>query len=188
MPVPGFGSLQPELIGPVLDLWTFYVDLQLAYQQTELKRPGDHVTIKHGLPNSWADGVSTLVGHDAIDFEITLVGIDKCRNQAELLIKHVPPDKLSINVPAEWMKEPVADTPNNWVQVKKKDGKYIAAVGKETFDVAATVNVKTGEILSVKMNNPYEILEKECSDSALMNCGSPKRLKNFRKIEINLSQ
>ena len=37
-----------------------------------------------------------------------------------------------VKLPAVWMKSPVADTPNNWIDVKKNNaGKYDAEVGKE---------------------------------------------------------
>jgi hypothetical protein len=32
-----------------------------------------------------------------------------------------------------YMREPVAETPSNWVQVTKKDGRLLPAAGKETL-------------------------------------------------------
>ena len=53
------------------------------------------------------------------------------------------------------MQAPVADTANNWVEVAKtKDGKYRAAVGKETFDVTIIVGTADGRILYASMENP----------------------------------
>jgi hypothetical protein len=34
-----------------------------------LLRSGDHVLVRHGKPNSWADGNYILFGQDAIDFD-----------------------------------------------------------------------------------------------------------------------
>ena len=37
---------------------------------------------------------------------------------------------------ADWLRKPVADTANNWVTVQEaRNGRFLAAVGKETFDV-----------------------------------------------------
>ena len=53
-------------------------------------------------------------------------------------------------------KAPVADSANNWVEVKKtKNGKYAAGVGKETFDVTITISTADGRILSASMDTPW---------------------------------
>jgi hypothetical protein len=83
------------------------------------------------------------------------------------------------------MHVPVADTPNNWAEVgKSKDGKYVASVGKETFDVVIETSLTDGRILSATMDNPVEVLERECSDAALTSCGEPIRYQIRRLIEI----
>jgi hypothetical protein len=44
----------------------------------------------------------------------------------------VPPAVPQIKLPTEWMKTPVSDTANNWVEVEKNgDSKFSAEVGKE---------------------------------------------------------
>ncbi len=86
------------------------------------------------------------------------------------------------------MREPVADTPNNWVQVTKKDGKFVAAVGKETFDVRMEVSVADGKILSGAMENGVSAQERDCHDAAFASCGDPRPRHTFRKIEISLDR
>jgi hypothetical protein len=42
----------------------------------------------------------------------------------------------------------IADTPNNWVEVEKRaEDKYVAEVGKETFEVRIRVSLANGKIL-----------------------------------------
>jgi hypothetical protein len=66
-----------------------------------------------------------------------------------ILIRHVPPEKPEVQLSADWMRKPVADMANNWVQVQKmENGKYLAAVGKETFDVEIKTSLTEGKILS----------------------------------------
>ena len=54
------------------------------------------------------------------------------------------------------MHAPVADTPNNWVQVRHEGDSYVAAVGQETFDVELSISLESGRILRATMVNPVE--------------------------------
>ena len=119
---PDLSRLQPGLIGPVTDLLTFYADLFLAMNAGRLRAPGDRFLVRRDAPNSWADGSVVLVGEGAIDFDITLTDIDRVNGVAALLVKHVVPEEPAIRIPAAWMRAPVADTPNNWVQVRYRSG------------------------------------------------------------------
>jgi hypothetical protein len=124
---PDLTKVAPGLTGPMLDLFNFYVDLQLAIRQKDLARVGDHVFLKYGKAASWAHG-STILGEDAVDFDITLKGIDQAHQVATVTIRHMPPARPEIRISADWMRAPVADTPNNWVQVSKNDHKMIAGM------------------------------------------------------------
>ena len=160
---------------------TFYVDLRLGSQQDELKRPGDTVYVKHGLPNSWADGSSVLLGEDCIDFDLTLLSIGR---HPRLLVKHVPPKASCIRTPADWMKEPVSVHPNNWVQiVKEKESRYVASVGHETFDVIIKIDAR-GAILSARMDNPVLVRERVCTDKALSDCKPATTYEIRRQIRL----
>lgn len=188
MSLPDFGQV-PELIGPVLDFLTFYVDLQLAARQGTLIKRGDHAIVKVGGANSWADGRYIVLGEDSLDFDLTLESVSQSDGVAVLSVTHVPPDKPGIKLPADWMTKPVSDTPNNWVEVHKNDrGMYVAAVGKETFDVRIKVSLSDGKILSATMENPVETIERECSDAALQQCGEAKPNHILRQIEMHLEK
>jgi hypothetical protein len=70
------------------------------------------------------------------------------------------------------MLQPVGNLPNNWAEVAKGDqGKYLAQIGKETFEVMIKLSLPSGRILSAEMDNPVEVLERECDDAALLKCG-----------------
>ncbi len=184
---PDLSKVQPALIGPVTDLLTFYADLFLAIHAGQLREPGDRFFVANPTVASWADGTRVLIGEDSIDFDIHLTGIDKSRGVATLLVKHVPPKAPKIRIPAEWMREPVAGVPNNWVQVRKEAGAYIGRVGKETFDVELTIRLRSGEILSATMDNLVEAVARECTDAALSDCGEPRTDRTVRRIEMSLT-
>jgi len=129
-----------------------------------------------------------VIGESSIDFDITLTQVDRAKKFATLLIRHVPPKKPQVRLPAAWMLEPVADTPNNWINVTRNGGKYVAAVGKETFDVQLTVSLIDGKILSGTMEYPVQARERECQDAALTDCGDPRPRQIMRLIEISLVQ
>jgi hypothetical protein len=94
-----------------------------------------------------------------------------------------------LGIGADWIQKPVADTPNNWVQIEKtKDGKYLAAVGKETFDVEIKLSLTDGKILSATLDNPLQTIERECEDAALTKCGDSKPHPIKRQIQIALEQ
>jgi hypothetical protein len=184
--IPNLSQIQPMLIGPITDMLTFYSDLWLALRQDGLKHAGDHAYIKVGGPASWADGNYVVLGEDSIDFDLTLKAVDTASHVATLVARHVPPSQPTVKLPAEWMHQPVADTPNNWVDVKKNNGKYVAEVGKETFDVEIKVSLADGKILSATLDNPVEALKRECSDAVLSDCGAPVRHQIRRQIELQL--
>jgi hypothetical protein len=184
--VPDLSKVQPILIGPITDLLTFYADVQLAMRQKNLVRAGDHVYVKHGTPNSWADGTYTVFGQDSIDFDITLTAIDEVAHEATLVIRHVPPAQAQIQFPATWMVAPVGNLPNNWVEVEKGgQGKYSAEVGKETFEVVIKLSLPSGRIVSAEMDNPVDVLGRDCDDAALSKCGAPNRYGIRRRVYLS---
>lgn len=176
----------PGLTGPVLDLVTFYADLFLAIHGGDLRKAGDHIYFSSPRNGSWADGRRTLIGEDAVDFDITLVEVDESERVARLRVRHVPPKELKVRLPAAWMQKPIADTPNNFVQVVKAGDKYAASVGKETFDVELKISLVDGKILSATMDNPVEKITRECADAALADCDEPRRDPILRRIEMSL--
>lgn len=175
-----------QLEGPVLDLLTFYVDLFMA-SLTNLSRAGDHRYFPVPITNSWATGGAFLIAEDSIDFDMTLQAVDPVKQVATLLVKHVPPQQARVKLPAAWMKVPVSDTPNNWVQVSKQaDGTFLAEVGKESFEVVIRLGLSDGKILSAVMDNPVDVHRRICRDAALVESGEPLRYKIHRHIELAL--
>jgi hypothetical protein len=186
---PDLSRLERKLHGPILDFMTFYVDLWLAVKLGNLKHAGDHFFFPLGMPGSWADGSSVLLGQSSVDLDFTLKEINQSEKTAALLARHVPPEKPRITMPADWMQKPVADTANNWVKVQKiGENKYLAAAGKETFDVEIKISLDDGKILFAKMDNPVLTIERECEDSAGARCGDSKHHLIKRQIEISLEK
>jgi len=182
---PNLSQVDPHLIGPITDWMTFYVDLWLANRLNKLSHAGDHFYFKRGTPSSWADGNHVLLGEDSIDFDFTLKDVSQTDKIATLLVRHVPPAKPEIKIPVEWMRPSVADTPNNWVEVEKRpNGKYLAEVGKETFDVQIKVSLANGKILSAKIDNSVEAVSRECADATLTSCTASVPHHILRQIEI----
>lgn len=179
-------SKAPGLIGPVTDLMTFYADLFLAMHHGALRSAGDRFYFSSPIASSWADGTVVVLGEDHIDFDITLTDVDPPSRVATLLIKHVPPPVPKIRLPADWMRAPIADTPNNWVQVRKTDTGFAASVGKETFDVTLNVDSSNGKLLSARMENPVTKVTRACSDAALTECGDAQATPVLRRIELSL--
>lgn len=176
-------KIDPMLVGPILDLFTFYADLRLATQNGNLTHPGDHFYFKYGKPASWANGI-VILGEDSVDFDATLKAVDSIHQIATIIVRHIPPKKPEIKIPTDWMKQPVANTANNWVEVRKVGDKYIAAIGKETFDCEIKISLVDGRILSATMDNPVEVMERKCMDRTLVDCGSPVRYEIRRQIYI----
>ncbi len=185
--LPNLAQVDPKLIGPITDLMTFYVDLWLPAMMGPLKKPGDHYYFKMGTPSSWADGTHVLTGVSSIDFDFTLKSVDAAAGTATLEVKHVPPGKPQIPLPAAWMQTPVGDKANNWVEVVKQiDGKFAAGVGQENFTVDLTVSLADGKILAGSMDNVVKTIHRTCDDQALTQCGAPEDHVIERKIEIEL--
>lgn len=186
MKPPEFSRVSPTLVGPMADLMTFYTDLWLAGKAGNLAKVGDHAYVPVGGANCWADGSRVILGEDSIDFDLIFKEIDRTAQTARLVVRHVPPKEPRIKLPVEWMKKPVADTLNNWVNVEKNGDKYVAEVGKETFDVEIVVSLRDGRMLSATLDNPVTATRRECSDTALTRCGEAKPRKILRQIEVRL--
>lgn len=188
--VPELTKLDPQLIGPITDMMTFYADLWLANKVGQLKKAGDHFYFRNPMPPaSWADGTRVLVGESAIDFDMRLKDLNAADGTAVLEVRHVPPENPGIRLSAEWMKPSVGSKANNWVGVTKtKDGSYLAAVGEETFTVRITVSTADGEILSATMDNRVKTIERTCQDAALTKCGEAKPHEITRSIEVALEK
>jgi hypothetical protein len=179
-------SKTPGLIGPVTDIMTFYADLFLAMHQGALRKAGDHFYFANPITSSWADGTTVVLGEDHFDFDITLTAVDTASDVATLLIKHVPPPTPKIRLPADWMRARIAETPNNWVEVRKTATGFVASVGKETFDVTLDVAMSTGKILSGKMENPVTKVTRACADTSLTRCDDAEASPILRRIELSL--
>ena len=187
--IPDLSKVDPKAIGPITDLMTFYSDLWLANKTGQLAKPGDHFYLKYGVPSSWADGTYTLVGQSAVDFDMTWKSVNAADKTAVLVIRHVAPEKLMIQLPAEWMQTPVGERPNNWVGVNKtRDGKFEASVGAEDFTVEMTVSLADGKILKGSLDNVVKTVVRTCEDRELTQCDRAKPHQIERKIEIVLAQ
>lgn len=185
---PDLSKVDPRIIGPITDLMTFYADLWLAIKTNQLHHPGDHFYMPYGVPSSWADGNITRIGQSSIDFDMTWQSTDAATQIATLVIRHVPPAKSMVTLPAPWMQTPVAGTPNNWVGVQKtQEGKLSAAVGQEIFTVELKVSLSDGKILSGSMDNIVKTIQRTCTDDALTQCTDPQPHQIERKIAIAIA-
>ena len=147
---------------------TFYADLWLANKTGQLAHPGDQFLCQRlAPPSSWASGSQIVLGQSSIDFDLTLKSVNPTVQTAVLIVRHVPPEKSQVILPAVWMQTPVADMPNNWVQVIKLPGKFLAMVGQETFTDELTVSLVDGKILSASMDNPVKTIMRTCTDGSL---------------------
>jgi len=185
MKVPNLASVQPLLIGPITDTLTFYSDLLLA-MRSNLARPGQTAYVPRTTPNSWADGYRVLVGQDVVDFSLKVEAVNSAEHTETLLIQHVPPPALHIQLPARWMQEATEAKPNNWVQVTRQDDGFIAETGKEAFDVRLVLDTRDGHILSAKMRNPVALKIRTCTDRELTQCGPESSKTIFREITWTL--
>jgi hypothetical protein len=187
--MPALNNVDRALVGPISDFMTFYSDEWLANRMGVLKKPGDHFYFPMPFNPSWADGTHVLLGEDSIAFDMTWKSTNEADHTALILIRHVPPAKPTVHLTADWMKTPVADTPNNWVEVEKTDdGKFEASVGNETFDVLLTIDLTDGKILSGTMDNTVKTVHSTCEDQALTKCSDPVPHQIYRRIEITLIQ
>ena len=185
MQIPKLNAVDPALVPPILDLLNFYGDLSLAGRLTQLRAAGDHAYFAHNLANSWADGRVLLVGEASVDFDVMLVDVKGAERTATVAVRHVQPPQPAIKISADWMRKPVAEGPNNWTQVRRAPGgKYVASIGREVVKVTLILDTTDGRLVSATLDNPVDILERECDDFALTRCSEPVRYRVFREVEL----
>jgi len=122
---------------------------------------------------SFSEPLSLLLSRFALSLQLPHV-------QPRALAHQVSPPQFS----AAWMSEPIADTENR-AQVSKAGDKFLASrqgnlrhpYENPAFD---------GAILSGTLDNVVDSRERDCNDTALMNCGERRMRKIVRKIEITL--
>lgn len=105
MKVPNLANVQPLLIGPITDALTLYSDLLLAIQ-AKLTQQGQTAYVSRTTPNSWADGQRVLLGQDVVDFSLKVENVNPTEHTETILVQHVPPSALHVQLPAKWMQEP----------------------------------------------------------------------------------
>ena len=185
MKMPDLSHVQPLLIGPITDTLTIYSDLLFA-MQPKLVQLGKTAYVSRTTPNSWADGQRVVLGEDLVDFALKVVAISPTEHTETLLIQHVPPPALHIQLPVKWMQAPASDAPNNFVQVTKQGDDFVADIGKETFDVRIIVDTLDGRILSAALHNPVVLQTRKCSDRELTQCGPATSKTTLREITWKL--
>jgi hypothetical protein len=185
MKVPNLATVQPLLIGPITDTLTIYSDLLLA-MQSKLVQPGQTAYVSRTTPNSWADGQRVLLGQDVVDFSLKVESVNPVEHTETLLVQHVPPPALHVQLPAKWMQEPASAKPNNFVQVSRQGDGFTAEAGKETFDVRLVVDTRDGRILSATMHNPVSLTTRTCTDRGVTQCGPAAPKTTLREITWKL--
>jgi hypothetical protein len=181
MKVPNLAGVQPLLIGPMTDTLTFYSDLLLA-EQAKLVQTGQTAYISHTTPNSWADGQRVVLGQDVVDFSLKVEAVNPAEHTETILIQHVPPAALHVQLPARWMQAGPATKPHNFVQVSKQEDGFVAETGTETFDVKLVVDMRDGHMLSATMRNPVSLTIRKCTDPELEHCGPATPKTTLREV------
>lgn len=184
MKVPNLANVQPQLIGPITDTLTFYSDLLLALN-AKLVQSGQTAYIARTTPNSWADGQRVLLGQDVVDFSLKVESVNAVDFTETILVQHIPPPDLHIQLPAQWMHAPISTKPANFVQVSRQGDGYIAQKGKETFDVRLIIDTRDGHILSATMHNPVLLTTRNCTDRELNQCGPESSQTIVRDITLD---
>jgi hypothetical protein len=169
MKVPNLATVQPLLIGPITDTLTIYSDLLLAID-AKLAQAGQTAYVSRATPNSWADGQRVLLGQDVVDFALKVENVSPAEHTETLLIQHVPPPALHVQLPAAWMQPPSSAAPINFVQVSRQNDSFTAEAGQERFDVHLVVDTRDGRIVSAAMHNPVTLSVRECTDRQLTHC------------------
>ncbi len=121
-----------------------------------------------------------------VDFSLKVETVNPAEHIETLLIQHVPPPALHVQLPAKRMDEVTSATPNHFVQVSKQDGGFTAETGKETFDVRLVVDTRDGHILSAAMHNPVSLTTRTCTDRERTQCGPEVSKATLREITWKL--
>lgn len=171
-----------DLLGPITDLGTFYVDLSIPVGIDNLHQPGQSYTDPTPLSGNFASATSP-VGQDLIQLTTTLTSLNA--TQATFTSTYVPPPQGGLTLTQPFMDSPVCgSTPNNFELVQQQGTGYQALWGCENFTVTTVVNRPSGQIVSAQITNPLQLDEVTCTDEALTDCQAPVPLTIPRTAQL----
>ena len=138
--MPDLAHVDPKLIGPITDFMTFYVDLWRAEKLGELKKTGDQLYFKQGTRSRGRRSVVSSASLHRLRLHV-----EECRRsqpEATLEMPSRSAREVAGHAHRRLDAHPRSRHSEQLVGVNRtQDGKFHAAVGKETFDVEIKVSL-----------------------------------------------
>jgi hypothetical protein len=169
---PDFSQVHPAIAEAALDLMVIYADLLLVQKHWDMNKNPEQFYLKDSVINSWADNQNLVRAEDSIDFFMNVIKQEPSNNILEIMIKHIPPEKQTLKLNADWMKKPIGTRSNNWLQIKKiTSKKLMVSVGRESIEVKIKLDTLYGKIIDASIDRTIVIRERICFDETYMFCG-----------------
>jgi hypothetical protein len=175
----------PEMIGEITDLNTFFVAIAPALNAQKLSaknRDFKNPELQHG---NFADSITILYGTDCIQVSQHLLGTDK--KYTTIRTDFTPPDSFCLSPLLDTVTKKSYDHPNNFQMIQPgSGGKVNFFWGVESFIITSKLDNKTGAIQEATMENilTLQMRYNASQDLKTYAVQMPVKIKRVLKLEL----
>ncbi len=175
----------PQMMGPVTDLFTFLFAVSPQAGAARIRRPGEEHLAQELIRGDFSDGNEFLVGKSCTQLRVRLQNVYAKTASYESSFR--PPAGGCDAMSREWMNSPVCGGQvNNFQMIRRQGEGYLAAWGCEQFTITSLVDKSTGRIESAEMDNQLRWNLKYCLDRELNKCTDLPQMTKRRHVRIAL--
>ena len=181
---PASAGLDPTLSGLIADLRAALIWARDAGALRRLRRIGDVVESTTSWRYAWPDGTRVIVSDDCLQGKLALA--DLTLSKAVVKVTLGPPEASCLAIKEPWIREPVDPDgrPNNIEQVVAGTNSLRVSWGREEVSISATLDRRTGALLSAELENTRLLREKTGCSGSLEHCSPPVSTRLRRLLRL----
>lgn len=176
----------PEMVGDITDLNTFFVAVSPALYVQKLSAKNPVFKNEGKLQGNFADGVMIIKGTDCI--EVTQTLIKKTRKYCLVKTDFLPPADFCLIPLADTISKKIFEFPNNFQMMQKMTGDKVNLLwGNESFTIITKIDNKDGKILDATMTNTLSLRMRVNASSDLQTYVVEIPYKISRNLKLQLA-
>jgi hypothetical protein len=175
----------PEMVGDITDLNTFFVAVSPALHIDSLNRKSPVYKNEKTTSGNFADGVRILKGSDCTEVTQTLV--KKTKKYTIVKTDFLPPLANCLVPLLDTIAKKVLEYPNNFQMVQNAQaGKVNLIWGNESFTIITKIDNKDGKVLDATMTNVLNLRMRINASADLQTYAVEIPYKILRNLKLEL--